>query len=156
MDITYRKANKNDVTSILKLIKELAEYEKAPLEVTNTEEDMLRDGFGENPIFEAFLAEKNNEIIGLALFFISYSTWKGKCVYLEDIIVTESMRGLGIGQKLFDIVVAQAKKHNAKRLQWQVLNWNNPAINFYEKIGADLDDEWINCKLTEQQILKYK
>lgn len=156
MDITYRKATKKDVPSILKLIKELAEYEKSPLEVTNTEEDMLKDGFGENPIFEAFLAEKNNEIIGLALFFISYSTWKGKCVYLEDIIVTESMRGIGIGQKLFDIVVVQAKKHNAKRLQWQVLNWNNPAINFYEKIGADLDDEWINCKLTEQQILKYK
>ena len=155
MTIQYRKAEKKDIKAMLNLIKELALYEKAPLEVTNTEETMLEDGFGNNPIFEAFVAEHNDSIIGLALFYISYSTWKGKCVYLEDIIVTESMRGKGIGQKLFDIVVVQSRKINAKRLQWQVLNWNNPAINFYEKIGSVLDSEWINCKLTEQQILDY-
>lgn len=156
MDITYRKAEKKDIKSMLSLIKELALYEKAPQEVTNNEKAMLEDGFGANPIFEAFIAEQKNTIIGLALFYISYSTWKGRALYLEDIIVTEKMRRYGIGKKLFDLVVQKAKEINAKRMHWQVLEWNTPAINFYEKIGADLDSEWINCKLTEQQIINYK
>lgn len=155
MNITYRKAEKKDIKSMLNLIKELALYEKAPQEVTNNEEAMLEDGFGTNPIFEAFVAEQNETIIGLALFYISYSTWKGRALYLEDIIVTENMRRYGIGKKLFDLVVLKAKEINAKRMHWQVLEWNTPAINFYKKINANLDSEWVNCKLTEQQILKY-
>nr|WP_233150313.1 GNAT family N-acetyltransferase [Pontibacter sp. BT310] len=140
---------------VLQLIQELAEYEKAPNEVTNTLEDMQRDGFGERPIFEFFVAEDQEAIVGIALYYTAYSTWKGRTIYLEDLVVTERLRRSGIGKKLFDVVAEEAKRLGAKRFRWQVLEWNEPAITFYKKIGADLDGEWMNCTMTEQQIQDY-
>ena len=133
MHINLRKANESDIPAVISLIKELALYEKAPQEVTITEEDLKKDGFGNNPVFEIILAENKNEIVGMAFFYISYSTWKGKCIYLEDIIVKQAFRGNKIGKQLFESVIVKAKEIGAKRMQWQVLEWNTPAINFYKK-----------------------
>ena len=145
--VTIRKGTPADVAPAFRLIKELAEYEKAPEQVINTVEQMLKDGFGEKPIFDLLVAETENNIAGIAIYFIKYSTWKGKCLYLDDIVVQESLRGKGIGRKLFDAVAAEAKLQNCQQLQWQVLNWNEPAINFYKKYDTVFDDEWINCKI---------
>jgi GNAT superfamily N-acetyltransferase len=155
MNISIRKGIKGDLPQVLELVKELAAYEKAPLEVTVTLEEMERDGFSENPIFSFYVAEKDKRIVGISLYYIKYSTWKGKCVFLEDIIVTEEYRKYGIGKKLFDEVVKVAKEMKAKRMEWQVLEWNTPAIKFYEKLNSNFDKEWINCKLTEKQIQDY-
>lgn len=155
MNYSVRKGIKTDLPQVLGLIKELAEYEKAPLEVAVTVEEMERDGFGENPIFHFFVAESDGNIIGIALYYIKYSTWKGKCIFLEDIIVTEAFRQYGIGKKLFDEVVKVAKEMKARRMEWQVLEWNEPAIKFYKKLNANLDPEWINGKLTGEQIEQY-
>jgi GNAT superfamily N-acetyltransferase len=152
MNITIRKGIKTDIPQVLNLIKELAIYEKAPQEVTNTVAQMEKEGFGENPAYEMFVAEINATIVGIAVYFYSYSTWKGRCMYLDDIVVTESMRGKGIGDKLFKTVINKAKEENVPKLHWQVLDWNEPAINFYQKFKADLDPEWINGKLTREQI----
>ena len=149
--MNIRKGTKEDYSQVLELIQELANYENAPNEVTNTIERMEED----SDIFNLIVAEDDNTIIGIAIFFPYYSTWKGRCIYLEDIVVTENQRGKGIGKLLFDKVVYFAKEYKAKRLMWQVLDWNKPAINFYKKLNADLDDEWINCKLTEEQINYY-
>lgn len=156
MDYTIRKGVKADLSQVLNLIKELAAYERAPQEVTVTVEEMERDGFGVNPIYKFFVAEKDNIIIGISLYYIKYSTWKGKCIFLEDIIVTEQFRKCGIGKKLFDEVVKIAKETKVKRLEWQVLEWNKPAIKFYEKLNSHFDSEWINCKLTDKEIEAYK
>ncbi len=156
MNIAIRKGTKTDLPAVLNLVKELAIYEKAPNEVTVTLSDMERDGFGENPIFSFFVAEKDGNIVGIALYYIKYSTWKGKCVFLEDIIVTEAYRQYGIGKKLFDEIVKVAKAMHVKRLEWQVLEWNEPAIKFYKKLNAHFDEEWINCKLTDKEIQEYK
>lgn len=145
--INIRKGTPADVEPALRLIKELAEYEKAPEQVINTVAQMLKDGFGEKPIFDLLVAETNDNIVGIAIYFIKYSTWKGKCLYLDDIVVQESLRGKGIGRKLFDAVAAEAKLQNCRQVQWQVLNWNEPAINFYKKYDTVFDDEWINCKI---------
>ena len=161
MKIHIRKAQKKDLPSILGLIKELAAYEKAPKEVKVTLKELERDGFGKKKIFDCFVADltpspsprgrgeqiPKNKIVGIALYYIKYSTWKGKCIYLDDIIVTQSMRREGIGKKLFDEVVAVAKKMKVRKLEWQVLNWNKPAIGFYKKYSTVFDNEWINCKL---------
>jgi len=155
MNIVIRKGTKTDLTAVLNLVKELAIYEKAPHEVTVTLSDMERDGFGENPIFSFFVAETDGKVVGIALYYIKYSTWKGKCVFLEDIIVTEAYRQYGIGKKLFDEIVKVAKSMNVKRLEWQVLEWNEPAIKFYKKLNAHFDEEWINCKLTDKEIQTY-
>ena len=155
MNPTVRKGSKNDLPQTLRLVKELAEYEKAPLEVAVTVEEMERDGFGDHPVFDFFVAEAKGEIVGIALYYIKYSTWKGKCVFLEDLIVTEKFRQSGIGKKLFNEVVNVAKAMNARRMEWQVLEWNEPAIRFYKKLNAHLDSEWTNCKLTEEQIENY-
>ncbi|MFD2999968.1 GNAT family N-acetyltransferase [Pontibacter toksunensis] len=152
MEVVIRKGNIDDLPQVHALIVELAEFERAPLEVTNTLEDMERDGFGENPIYKIFVAESAEGIIGIALYYIAYSTWKGRTIYLEDLVVTERMRRTGIGRKLFKAVAHDAKELGAKRFRWQVLEWNKPAIAFYKSIGAELDAEWINCTLTEQQI----
>jgi GNAT superfamily N-acetyltransferase len=146
----------DDLPQVHALIQELAEYEKAPQEVTNTVEDMRWDGFGENPIFKFFVAESEADgIVGIALYYMAYSTWKGKMLFLEDLIVTERYRRSGIGKMLFDAVAREAKEVGAKRFRWQVLEWNEPAIAFYKKIGASLDGEWINCNMTEEQINAY-
>ena len=155
MNVIIRKGLKADLPQVLNLVKELAAYEKAPDEVAVTLAEMERDGFGENPIFRYFVAEMQGKIVGMSLYYIKYSTWKGKCVFLEDIIVSEEYRKFGIGKKLFDPVVQVAKEMNARRLEWQVLEWNEPAINFYNKLDSHLDPEWINCKLTEEQIRNY-
>ena len=156
MSLTIRKGKKEDLPAILGLIKELALYEKAPQEVTATVESMEEDSFGKKPFFEFNVAEVDGEVIGMALYFFSYSTWKGRAIYLDDIIITEKHRRKGIGKKLFDSVVARAKKTGAKRLAWQVLEWNQPAIEFYKKINAELDGEWINGRLNEKQIKEYQ
>ena len=142
-----RKGTKQDLSSVLDLIHELALFEKAPEQVTNTVNDMEEDGFGKNPVFNFYVAELNNKIIGIAVYFIKYSTWKGKGLYLDDLFVTEKFRGKGIGKKLFDIIIEEAKKIKAKQLHWQVLDWNTPAIDFYKKYGATIDAEWLDCKL---------
>jgi GNAT superfamily N-acetyltransferase len=152
MNTIVRFAKEEDIPFVHALIKELETYEKAPQEVTNTVEDMLRDGFGAQPIFRCQVAETDGKVTGMAIYFVKYSTWKGKGVYLDDIVVTETMRRMGIGKLLFDSVVKDANSIGAKQLHWQVLDWNSPAIEFYKKYNADLDGEWINCKLTEQQL----
>ncbi|MEP7263959.1 MAG: GNAT family N-acetyltransferase [Bacteroidota bacterium] len=154
MNITIRKSTKEDMQQVLSLIKELALYEKAPEAVTNTVEDMIHDGFGEHPVFFCDVAETEGKIIGIAIYFIKYSTWKGKGIYLDDIVVTESWRGKGVGRLLFDNVVAETKKLNATQLHWQVLDWNEPAINFYKKYPTEFDSEWINCKLNKAQLFE--
>ncbi|WP_305982351.1 GNAT family N-acetyltransferase [Roseivirga thermotolerans] len=150
-----RKGVKSDLPSVLELIKELAVYEKALHEVEITLEQLEEDGFGEEPVFQFLVATENEEIVGLALYYFRYSTWKGKAIYLEDLVVKESHRGKGYGQKLLDAIVEEARQTGLKQVRWQVLDWNEPAINFYKKLGAHLDDEWINCTLTAKQIANY-
>ncbi|MGB1037784.1 MAG: GNAT family N-acetyltransferase [Bacteroidia bacterium] len=144
---TIRKALSKDVPIIMELVKELAIFEKAPDEVTNTIEMMREDGFGINKIFDAFVAEHNGQIIGVAITYYRYSTWKGKCLYLEDLIVTEEHRGKGAGKQLFNHCIDFAKEQHCKKMIWQVLDWNTPAIDFYKQYGAHLDGEWINGSL---------
>jgi GNAT superfamily N-acetyltransferase len=156
MRFIIRKGSKKDVPDVLKLVKELAAYEKAPDEVVLTGEQLEEDAFGNAPVCSFFVAQEGEKIVGMALYYIKYSTWKGKCVFLEDIIVTESYRKCGIGKLLFDEVVRVAKGMKVKRLEWQVLEWNTPAIRFYEKLNSHFDKEWINCKLTDREIEHYK
>jgi GNAT superfamily N-acetyltransferase len=151
--MTIRPGKKADLPRVLELIKELALYEKAPHEVTNTLALMEHDGFGPNPIYGFFVAEnEHNRIVGLSLYYWRYSTWKGKRLYLEDIIVTERERGAGIGKLLFDRTMQHALDQNCTGMMWQVLDWNEPAINFYKKYGSKLDGEWVNCHLESSQI----
>jgi GNAT superfamily N-acetyltransferase len=152
---SVRKGTQDDVPSVLGLIKELALYEKAPQEATITLDELIADGFGPNPIYGLFVAEQENAIIGIALYYEKYSTWQGRCTFLEDIIVTESKRGNGIGHALFQAVIGVAKEQNSARMEWQVLDWNEPAINFYKKYKAGLDSEWLNGKLTRKQIQEF-
>lgn len=152
--IRIRKGEKQDIPQALKLVTELAIYEKAPNDVEVTVEEMTEWGFGNDKQFDFFVAEENHQILGMALYYFKYSTWKGKCLFLEDIIVTESQRGKGIGQLLFETVVKVAKETKVRRMEWQVLDWNEPAIKFYAKYNSCLDGEWINCKLTNHQLEK--
>ena len=147
-----RKGTERDVEAALNLVKELAAYEKAPNEVEVSVSEMKEWGFGSDKVFDFFVAIDNNVIVGMALYYYKYSTWKGKCMFLEDIIVTEKMRGKGIGKVLFDEIVKVAKRDKVRRLEWQVLEWNEPAINFYKKYNSLFDGEWINCKLTNHQL----
>lgn len=153
--IEIRRGLKSDLPSVLLLIQELADYENASKEVENSVIRMEEDGFGSDPIFKFFVAEKKSQIVGTAIFYNRYSTWKGRCLYLEDLVVSESERGKGTGKLLFDAVVQEAKSTKCKVLTWQVLDWNEPAIRFYKRLNADLDPEWINCKLTDEQIQNY-
>lgn len=153
--MNVRRGKKEDIPAVLALIKELAVYEKAPDEVITTEESMLRDGFGENPVFGFFVAEQDHELIGLALYYFRYSTWKGKCLYLEDLVVTESFRKKGIGKKLFDALVKEAKATNSYAIVWQVLDWNEPAIAFYKKLNANFDEGWLNCMMPQEVLQSY-
>jgi GNAT superfamily N-acetyltransferase len=156
MNVIIRKGEKKDLPGVLALIHELAEFEKAPDAVTNTVADMERDGFGEKPVFRFHIAESGGKIVGIAVYFVKYSTWKGKGFYLDDIVVTENFRSQGIGKKLFDEYVKEAKKENAKQLHWQVLDWNKKAIKFYERLNARIEPEWWDCKLDEEEIREYK
>ena len=122
-------------------------YEKAPDQVTNTAEQMMIDGFGDNPVFGLLVAEQQSGIVGISIYYYRYSTWKGKRLYLEDIVVTESKRGQGIGRQLFDETIAIAKSTACTGMMWQVLDWNEPAINFYNKYDAKMESDWNNCHL---------
>lgn len=147
MSIQVRRAVKKDCPRLLELVKELALYEKAPQEVTVTAEHFEESGFGSNPVWWAFVAEENGVIQGFALYYIRYSTWKGQTMYLEDILVTEAARGKGIGKLLMDQLIIEAIEKGFSRIVWQVLEWNEPAINFYKKYNADFDAEWVNCSI---------
>jgi GNAT superfamily N-acetyltransferase len=147
-----RQGVKKDLPDVFRLVKELAEYEKAPHEVSNTLAMMEEDGFGKHPIFGFFVAENDRGIVGLSLYYYRYSTWKGKRLYLEDIIVTEKERGSGLGKLLFDRTMEKCVEDSCTGMMWQVLDWNEPAINFYKKYNAKLDYEWVNCHLETSQI----
>ncbi len=154
MEINIRKAVKEDCARMLELIKELAEYEKASQEVTVDFDHFVESGFGPNPVWWAYVATspspsgEGEQVQGFALYYIRYSTWKGQRMYLEDILVTEKMRGRGLGKLLLDKLIAEATEKNYSGIAWQVLDWNEPAINFYKKYDAvKFDGEWINCSM---------
>lgn len=156
MNYTIRKAVKGDVPAILGLVKELAAYEKAPDAVEVTLKEMEADGFGPHSIYSAFVAENEGQIVGMALYYTKYSTWKGKAIYLDDIVVNEKYRRYGIGGKLFEAVVKVCKEMGVRKIDWQVLSWNEPAINFYKKYNTVFDNEWINCTLYENELKNIK
>jgi GNAT superfamily N-acetyltransferase len=147
MDILIRKAVRKDCVRMMELIQELATYEKAPDEVTVALSHFEESGFGANPVWWAFVAEAQGVVIGMALYYVRYSTWKGQRMYLEDILVTEDMRGQKIGSQLMDALIVEAKEKGFNGMHWQVLDWNEPAINFYKKYNANFDPEWVNCSI---------
>lgn len=148
-----RVAVKEDCPRLLELVHELALFEKAPEEVTVTLEEFEDAGFGEKPVWKTFVAEVDGIIVGFALYYIRYSTWKGCRMYLEDLIVTESWRGKGVGKLLFDRLIVEAREMGFNGMSWQVLDWNEPAIKFYKKYEAALDGAWINGSLSKEQIM---
>jgi GNAT superfamily N-acetyltransferase len=150
MSFTIRAGRKEDLPRVLELVRELALYERAPHEVTNTVAMMEEDGFGPNPVYGMYVAVLNEIIVGISVYYYRYSTWKGKRLYLEDIIVTEAERGKGIGKALFDRTLEHALESGC--MTWQVLDWNEPAINFYKKYGAKFDASWVNCNLERDDI----
>lgn len=152
MDIQLRFAVKEDCQRLLELIVELAIYEKMPDEVSVTLSEFVDAGFGKQPVWKAFVAENENGILGFALYYIRYSTWKGCRLYLEDFIVTEQARGKGVGKLLFERVMKEAKDNNYNGMSWQVLDWNEPAINFYRKYEAGLEEGWLNAYLGKEQL----
>ncbi|MBL4735928.1 MAG: GNAT family N-acetyltransferase [Flavobacteriales bacterium] len=152
MDVSIRKAEKKDMVSVLELIRELAIYEKEEAQVKNTVTDLERDAFDEKSLFHIVLAERESEIAGMVFYYYGYSTWKGKMLYIDDIVVKERFRRFGIGQTLFDYMRQVARKENANQIRFHVLNWNEPAINFYKKNGVAMDDAWIQCKLEKEDI----
>jgi GNAT superfamily N-acetyltransferase len=147
-----RKGTKNDMAEVLELIRELAIFEKEPEAVVITVEDLERDGFGENPLFQTFIAEDAGEIIGMALYYYRYSTWKGRTIHLEDLIVKADKRGTGAGFALYQEIIKQGKKDNVRRIEWNVLDWNQHAIDFYEKSGAVVLDDWSVVQMSEEGI----
>ena len=148
MNINIRPALKEDCIRIMDLVRELAKYEKAPAEVTVTLDHFVQSGFGHNPVWRAFVAEVDGTIQGFALYYIRYSTWKGQRLYLEDFYVRDEMRGKGLGKLLFEKIISEAKEQKLNGIQWQVLEWNEPAINFYKKYNAAFDGEWYNCAIS--------
>ncbi len=148
MDIMIRPATKTDCPRMMELVKELAEYERAPQEVTVSLEHFEESGFGLQPVWWAYVAEANGKVEGFALYYIRYSTWKGQRMYLEDILVTEKMRGQGMGKLLMARLIEVAKERQYSGIVWQVLEWNEPGINFYNKFGGvKFDPEWVNCSI---------
>lgn len=147
-----RKGTKEDMASVLELIKELAVFEKEPDAVVVTADDLVNDGFSENPLFKTFVAEVDNAIIGVALYYYRYSTWKGKTIHLEDLVVKENKRGTGAGFALYSEIIKQGKRDNVRRIEWNVLDWNTNAITFYEKSGAKVLKDWYVVQMDEQGI----
>jgi ribosomal protein S18 acetylase RimI-like enzyme len=150
-EVTIREGRETDAEQVWQLIGELAEYERAPDEVITTPDILRRDGFGANPLFSLDVAEAGGVIVGIALCYVRYSTWKGPVLYLEDIVVKESQRGRGIGDLLFRKVLTRTISGNYHSLVWQVLDWNEPAIHFYKKYGAEQSSEWLNMRITAEK-----
>ncbi|SHF93363.1 L-amino acid N-acyltransferase YncA [Flavobacterium fluvii] len=150
--MNIRKANPDDMKAVLGLIQELADFEKEPEAVVVTVEDLVRDGFGPAPLFHVFVAEVEKQIVGIALYYYRYSTWKGKTIHLEDLIVKEEMRGTGLGYALYSEIIKQGKKDKVRRIEWNVLDWNTPAVEFYKKSGAKVLDEWRVAQMDETAI----
>jgi len=155
MDITIRVAQKEDCARLLELVQELAVYERAPDEVTVTLREFEDAGFGPQPVWKAFVAESDDIIHGFGLYYIRYSTWKGCRLYLEDLLVTEEMRGQSIGKLIFDRLIEEAVEKGFNGMSWQVLDWNEPAINFYKKYNAPLDGGWLNVSLSKEQLSNF-
>jgi GNAT superfamily N-acetyltransferase len=154
--VNIRVAVKADCERLLELINELALYERAPEEVTVTLPVFEDAGFGKNPVWKAFVAELDGTIQGFALYYIRYSTWKGCRLYLEDFLVTESLRGKGIGKILFETIIQEAKDLGFNGMTWQVLDWNEPALNFYQKYEAQIESGWLNGSMSKEQINNFK
>jgi len=159
--MNIRRGEKKDMPAVLDLIRELAIFEKEPDAVVVTVADLERDGFGENPLFYTFVAEVDNDsseseqakqIVGMALYYYRYSTWKGRTIHLEDLIVKDKMRGSGIGLALYTKIIEQGKADNVRRIEWNVLDWNTPAIEFYKKSGAKILADWDVVQMDEQGI----
>jgi GNAT superfamily N-acetyltransferase len=155
MNIYLRTARKEDCPRLLELVNELALFERAPEEVTVTLQEFEDAGFGEKPVWKAFVAEVDNVIVAFAIYYVRYSTWKGCRMYLEDLIVTEEMRGVGIGKLLFDRLIVEAKELGFNGMTWQVLDWNEPAIKFYKKYEAGIEAGWLNGALSKEQLLNF-
>jgi GNAT superfamily N-acetyltransferase len=155
MNAAIREATLADCSRIFELINELAVYERAPEEVTVTLAEFEDAGFGQKPVWKAFVAELDGVIVGFALYYVRYSTWKGCRLYLEDFIVTDSHRGKGIGKQLFDTIVLEAHEKGFNGMTWQVLDWNEPALNFYKKYEAGIEAGWLNGSLSKQQLASY-
>ena len=153
--MNIRKGTIKDMPRVLELIQELAVFEKQPDAVVVTVADLERDGFGSNPLFQILVAELDVEITGIALFYNRYSTWKGKTIHLEDLIVSEKYRGSGIGMKLYEAVMREAKNQNVRRVEWNVLDWNTPAISFYEKTGAVVFKDWLVAQMDEERLINF-
>ncbi|WP_140485652.1 GNAT family N-acetyltransferase [Flavobacterium sp. GSA192] len=153
--MNIRVGKKEDMKAVLSLIQELAEFEKEPDAVKVTEADLIRDGFGEKPLFHVFVAEVQQEIVGIALYYYRYSTWKGKIIHLEDLVVKNSMRGQGVGYALYSEIIRQAQRDKVRRIDWNVLDWNTPAIDFYEKTGAKVLNEWCVAQMDEDGIANF-
>ena len=147
-----RKGTITDVNEMLRLITELAIFEREPSAVVISTDDLKRDGFGENPLFYTFIAEIDNQIVGMALYYNRYSTWKGKTIHLEELIVSESARGKGVGMALYKEIIKEGKAQNVRRIEWNVLDWNKPAIDFYEKTGAIVLKDWCNVQINSDAI----
>lgn len=155
MNINIREAKREDCLRLLELIRELAVYEKAPDEVTVSIDEFQDAGFGTHPVWKAYVAEDEGIIHGFGLYYIRYSTWKGCRLYLEDLLVTEKMRGLGIGKLIFDRLIQETVEKGFNGMSWQVLDWNEPAINFYKKYNAALDGGWLNVSLSKEQLANF-
>jgi GNAT superfamily N-acetyltransferase len=150
-----REGTVRDMPAVLQLIKELAAFEKEPEAVVVTVDELVRDGFGSTPLFHTFVAEQDNEIIGMAVFYYRYSTWKGKTIHLEDLIVKEEKRGTGAGSALYKEVIKFARREGVRRVEWVVLNWNTPAIEFYERSGAAILNDWLTVQMNEEGITQF-
>ena len=150
-----REGIKKDMPAVLELIRELAVFEKEPQAVQVTITDLENDGFQENPLFHTFVAEVDNQIVGMALYYYRYSTWKGKTIHLEDLIVTKKFRGTGAGFALYSQIIKQGKIDNVRRIEWNVLDWNTPAIKFYEKTGAKILTDWKVVQIEQESINKF-
>lgn len=153
--MNIRVGKKEDMKAVLALIQELAHFEKEPDAVKVTEEDLIRDGFGNQPLFHVFVAEIELEIVGIALYYYRYSTWKGKIIHLEDLVVKKEMRGKGIGYALYSEIIKQGQRDNVRRIDWHVLDWNTPAIDFYKKTGAKVFNEWQLAQMDEAGIASF-